>query len=483
MYPVQGATRRLLLIHADCDTAVQLAGRMARLGYDVQRLCEPGKGPRVAATDPEYPVIVISGAAPRTGRFDPAILDTIAVIHRASSRSQIVLLLPITADVETCCQTIESGVTGFVEVNGGEVDLATLSRRLAEAEQRYQRLVAAAESLHTGQASDTTPIVGQSRAMNDALARAARAAQVSDAPVLIQGESGTGKQLMAELIHQLDPKRRNHPFLTVNCASITGTLAESALFGHVQGAFTGATQTRAGYFRTADRGTILLDEIGDLETALQPKLLRVLQNGVILPVGADTEVAVDVRVLAASNRPLQKLVESGKFRLDLYQRLNVILLEIPPLRQRPEDIEALVPFFVRKYERYYGRRINRIDRRVYEFLHGCALDGNVRELENTVRRILALKTGGDEILLTDIPETLRHKRCRPRSETVTREMIESACRMIERGEVTLPEFIAQCERQVLAATISQSAGPASRLAASLGLSRRTFYNKRRKYGL
>ncbi len=255
------------------------------------------------------------------------------------------------------------------------------------------------------------------------------------------------------------------------------------MFGHVQGAYTGATRPRAGYFRTADRGTILLDEIGDLEASLQPKLLRVLQGGAILPVGADAEITVDVRVLAATNRPLDELVERGEFRLDLYQRLNVIPLEIPPLRERPEDIKTLVPFFVRKYGRYYGREINRIDHRVYEFLQGCALDGNVRELENTVRRILALKTGGDEILLTDIPENLRRSRSPRRSETVTRDMIDAACQMIERGQVTLPEFISECERKVLATVIRQSTGPATDLAERLGMSRRTFYNKRRKYGL
>ena len=483
MYPRHGATRRLLLVYSVGDTAARLAGRVAHIGYDVQRLCKIDEAPRLAATEPEYAVILIGTSTGRVSRFDPAILDTVGAIRRASSRSQIVLLLPMTANVDDCCQAIEVGITGFVEVDCGEVDLETLGRRLNEAFQRYERLVAATESLHSAEPSDTTPIIGQSRLMAEALAQAARAALVSDAPVLIQGESGTGKQLLAEMIHRLDPKRGKQPFLTVNCASITGTLAESALFGHVQGAFTGATRPRAGYFRTADRGTILLDEIGDLEMTLQPKLLRVLQNGAILPVGADAEVTVDVRVLAASNRPLPELIENGQFRLDLYQRLNVIPLEIPPLRERPEDIETLVPFFVRKYARYYGRQIKHIDHRVYEFLQGCALDGNVRELENTVRRILALKTSGDEILLTDIPESLRRKRHTTPSETVTREMVESACQMIERGQVTLPEFVAECERQVLATAIRRSTGPATDLAGRLGLSRRTFYNKRRKYSL
>jgi DNA-binding NtrC family response regulator len=473
----------LLLVHPDADTAARRANVLVRLAWDVESLCNTEDAPRLAATEPEFPVILVGVSTGRVTHFDPAILDVVAALHRASSRSQIVVLLPTTTKVEHCCQAIEAGVTGFVEVDGDDVNVDMLERRLDEALQRYEQTVAATESLREVGPSDTTPIISHSRLMAETVARAAQAAQVSDAPVLIHGESGTGKQLMAEMIHRLDPKRCDHPFLTVNCASITGTLAESALFGHVQGAFTGATRPRAGYFRTAERGTLLLDEVGDLELTLQPKLLRALQCGAILPVGADTETIVDVRVLAASNRPLHELVESGNFRLDLYQRLNVILLEIPPLRERPEDIEALVPYFVRKYERYYGREINHVDRRVYEFLHGCALDGNVRELENTVRRILALKTSGNEILLTDIPENLRREHRVEPSQTVTREIVESACRMIEQGQVTLPDFIAECERQVLATAISRSKGPATDLAERLGLSRRTFYNKRRKYGI
>jgi len=202
---------------------------------------------------------------------------------------------------------------------------------------------------------------------------------VSDAPVLICGESGTGKQLLAEAIHRMDPKRRSKPFLTVNCAAITGTLAESALFGHRKGSFTGATQDRPGYFQAANGGTLLLDEISELEKPLQPKLLRVLQEGRVLPVGDDIERPVDVRIVAACNRPLPILVESGEFRFDLYQRLNVIALVVPPLRDRPEDIPPLVQFFLRQYASYYRQPIESVDERVYEMLSRAIGSGNVRD--------------------------------------------------------------------------------------------------------
>jgi transcriptional regulator with PAS, ATPase and Fis domain len=285
------------------------------------------------------------------------------------------------------------------------------------------------------------------------------------------------------MIHRLDAKRCARPFLTVNCAAIAGTLADSALFGHVKGAFTGATEKRAGYFKAADRGTIFLDEIGELDPSLQPKLLRVLQEGLILPVGSDLEQPVNVRVLAASNRRLSDLVDEGRFRLDLYQRLYVISIDIPPLRERPEDIEALVPFFVRKYARQYGRDIVNVDRRVYEFLSTCALQGNVRELENAVRQILAFKTSGDEILLSDIPASLRRQRVKPGHPVVPYDLVENACDLIDQGAITLPEFVAECERQVLASAIQRSSSPTTELAQKLGLSRRTFYNKRRRYNL
>lgn len=439
----------------------------------------------MAAEEPEAPVILLGNGCCRGLEIDAAMLQTISALRRLSSMSQIILLIAEAADLDSCWRAIETGVSDFLEFRDGRIEPDALHRRLSQARQRYERLLASSRSIHTELTTDQTGIVAQSAEMLDVVSQAARAAEVSDAPVLIHGETGTGKQLVAELIHRLDAKRLHNPLLTVNCAAITGTLAESALFGHVKGAFTGATEPRAGYFRSAHGGAILLDEVGELEPFLQPKLLRVLQEGLILPVGADEEESVDVRVLAATNRHLPELVEHGRFRLDLYQRLNVISIHIPPLRERPEDIAALVPYFVRKYARYYGREITGIDRRVFEFLSECALQGNVRELENTVRRILAFKTSGDEIGLADIPSSLRRRRNGDGNGQllVPREVVENACRMIDQGVVSLPDFLAECERQVLAGAIQRCEGTTTDLAERLGLSRRTFYNKRRKYGL
>jgi len=474
----------VLLVHPESTIRGLFAERISGLGYSVRQVAELADALAIAATEPVYPVIVLCGlAGGRMARVDADVLESIGQFRRSSSFSQILLLIPPAATLEVCCQAIEAGASDFLEVVEGRVDADLLVRRLRQARQRYDRQVAAAESMHSRPVFDHTGIVAQSRVMAGVLSRTARAAQISDAPVLICGESGTGKQLLAELVHRLDPKRCRKPLLTVNCAAITGSLAESALFGHVKGAFTGATQERAGYFRTANHGSILLDEIGELELGLQPKLLRVLQEGLVLPVGSDVEAQVDVRVLAATNRPLGRLVEQGSFRLDLFQRLNVITLEIPPLRQRPEDIEALLSYFVRKYADYYGLPILGIDRRVCELLSTCPLDGNVRELENAVRRILATKTSGDEIVLADIPESLRRQRLAPPRHLVPRDIVTHAAHLIEQGVLTLPDFLAECERQVLGDLLGRSQTPKTDLARKMGLSRRTLYNKRRRHGL
>jgi len=482
---VRSATGRLLIVHPEPKLSTTLEEALSRRAAVVRRVHTVAEATRALTVEPVFPVVLISAHAGtgRISQLDEQLLDTISAIHRASAESQIILLVSDTVSVETCCRAIECGAGDFLEVSGGRVDEQALSRRIDQAMRRYERAVAAAASLHSHQHFDQAGIVAQSRLMADVLTRASQAAEISDAPVLIYGESGTGKQLLAEMIHRLDPKRGDQPFLTVNCAAITGTLAESAMFGHVKGAYTGATDKRAGYFRAANHGTIFLDEIGELEATLQPKLLRVLQEGLILPVGSDIEEPVDIRVLAASNRRLSDLVEEGSFRLDLYQRLYVISIEIPPLRERPEDIEELVPYFVRKYARQYGRDIAHVDRRVYQFLSTCALEGNVRELENAVRQIVAFKTSGDEILLADIPASLRRQCVKPTRPVVPRELVENACDLIDRGVITLPEFVAECERQVLANAIHRSTRPSADLAEKLGLSRRTLYNKRRRYDL
>ena len=234
-------------------------------------------------------------------------------------------------------------------------------------------------------------IIGRSRAMVDVIRRAERVAETKST-VLITGETGTGKELVARAIHDRSAQR-HMPLIKVNCAAIPETLLESELFGHVRGAFTGATTTKKGKFALADGGTIFLDEIGTMTPTLQSKLLRVLQEREFEPLGAERTEKVDVRVIAASNRDLRQMVSDNRFQEDLFYRLNVIPIEIPPLRERREDIPPLVEHFVRKHAQRTGRRVERIEDGVLSALQQYDWPGNVRELENTIERAVVLSPG------------------------------------------------------------------------------------------
>ena len=234
-------------------------------------------------------------------------------------------------------------------------------------------------------------IVGRSRAMQEVIERAELVAQTKST-VLITGETGTGKEMVARLIHHRSAQREM-PLIKVNCAAIPETLLESELFGHVRGAFTGATMSKRGKFALADGGSIFLDEIGTLSPAIQSKLLRVLQEREFEPLGAERTHRVDVRVIAATNRDLKQMVSDARFQEDLYYRLNVIPIPIPPLRERREDIPVLVDHFVEKHCQRTGKRIERIDDEVVQVLQRYDWPGNVRELENTIERAVVLTTG------------------------------------------------------------------------------------------
>ena len=260
---------------------------------------------------------------------------------------------------------------------------AVRSRRL-QSEKQYLISERDAEFNHYG-------IVGRSRAMQEVIKRAELVAETKST-VLITGDTGTGKEMVARLIHHRSAQREM-PLIKVNCAAIPDTLLESELFGHVRGAFTGATMTKRGKFALADGGSIFLDEIGTMSPAVQSKLLRVLQEREFEPLGAERTQRVDVRVIAATNRDLKQMVSDGKFQEDLYYRLNVIPIEIPPLRERREDIPVLVEHFVEKHRQRTGKKIDSVDLGVTAALERYDWPGNVRELENTIERAVVLTTG------------------------------------------------------------------------------------------
>src|SRR5262249_17707071 len=277
-------------------------------------------------------------------------------------------------------------------------------------------------------------IVGKSRAIQELIRKIELVAQ-SKSTVLVLGETGTGKELAARAIHDRSAQREK-PLIKVNCAAIPETLPEPELFGHVRGAFTGATSNKKGKFALADGGSIFLDEIGTLTLLVQAKLLRVLQEREFEPLGAESTQRVDLRVIAATNRDLRAMVADGRFLEDLFYRLSVIPLELPPLRERREDIPLLVEHFLRKHEHRMGKRIEQVEDNVLEGLRSYDWPGNVRELENTTERAVVLSTGpalrlrGVSMLRAGDPPslTLPSMKLHPNIEWVERESIRRALR-------------------------------------------------------
>lgn len=328
----------------------------------------------------------------------------------------------------------------------------------------FEQLEQAAERIlvRRSKPADGQDLCGHSPSWLKAVQRAQQAA-ASDADVLIEGESGTGKELVARLIHRLSP-RRARPFVAVNCAAFPDTLLESELFGHTKGAFTGANIAKPGKFELAHGGTLLLDEIGEMPLLLQPKLLRALQEREFDRLGDTRPVHVDLRVLATTNRSLARLVSEGKFRADLYYRLNVIPLALPPLRERSGDIRELAEYFLRLYAPA-GKPMQLSPELIGRF-ESYRWPGNVRELANCIRRLIALAPGCDIV-----------------ESAFDNENVASRDGSFERSCIRPGVSLGDMERKLVEVTLEATGGNRSRAAELLGVSLRTVRNKVRSYGL
>jgi transcriptional regulator with GAF, ATPase, and Fis domain len=319
---------------------------------------------------------------------------------------------------------------------------------------------------------DYTAIVGASEGMRRVFQQLDRIIP-SELPVLIQGESGTGKELIARAIHFNGP-RKDKPFVTENCAALPDTLLESELFGHTRGAFTGAHRAKKGLLEQADGGTLFLDEIGDMSTEMQKKLLRVLQEGEFRAVGSDTRVKVDVRIIAASHRDLDELVRKGEFREDLYYRVHVLGVQLPPLRDRREDIPLLSEAMLARASREAGRPVPSLPREVVAALAAHDWPGNVRELENEMRRLVVL--AGEEVRLEHLsPSVLERRWFGAAGPPVSGQVFESG------GNIR--DAVAGLERRSIEAALTEASGNKSRAAHILGISRFALQRKLDKYGL
>lgn len=313
--------------------------------------------------------------------------------------------------------------------------------------------------------------------MDPVLHCAYKAAQVSDTTVLLQGETGTGKQVLARAIHSLDQKRSRFAFVTVHCSTVTETLAESELFGHRKGSFSGADTVRAGLFQAADKGTIFLDDINDLPLCLQPKLLDALQRGIIRALGSDRETPVDVRVIAAANQPLEPMVTAGTFRSDLYHRLNVIRLRLPPLRERSEDLAPLVLEFARRHAHLH-EGIASLEPELVQHLQSCPFDGNVRELENAVQRVLFHKADGDSLSRADwLDQQPSSGGAGQNGEDEIAQAASLLWLAMQKRGLALPELLRRAETALLGKALQVQGKTRREIAEMLHTSERTLYHK------
>jgi two-component system response regulator PilR (NtrC family) len=457
---------RVLVVDDEPSLRQMVRVLLQRAGHDVVEAGDVASASDVIASAPvAFDLIVTDLIMPGGSGLD--------VIKRARERSPETQVLVVTAHatVETAVEAMRLGAYGYVEK---PLDLATARAHIDKALEKRailrdnEQLRAIARSPRVALPEDLL-LVGRSRALEAALDLVRRAAQ-SKANVLITGESGTGKEVFARALHALS-ERKTRPMLVVNCGAIPGELLESELFGHERGAFTGAHARREGLFREAHGGTLFLDEIGELPLPLQVKLLRALQERKVRAVGASQEVPVDVRIVAATNRDLESEVKAGRFRQDLFYRLNVLRVSLPSLRERSEDIPLLAEHFRARFCQEHGRHFLVFSPDALAALVRYPFPGNVRELENAVERAVALASG-TTIEVRDLPPEIAGHEAAPSASVV----------LPEQG-VDLEQYLASIERALLTQALSRAGGVRTKAAALLGLSFRSFRYRLAKLGL
>ncbi|HJV35142.1 sigma-54 dependent transcriptional regulator [Geomonas sp.] len=392
-------------------------------------------------------------------------LEVLSRIKESFPRTEVVMVTGH-ASAETAVQAMKKGAFDYITkpLNLDELRIIlakAVEKKVLLKENGYLRK-------QLRERYEFASIIGNSRAMQLLFSRMKRIIQ-TDSTVLILGESGTGKELVAKAIHY-NGRRKDKPFVAVNCSAIPENLLESELFGHVKGAFTGALKEKVGKFEAANQGTILLDEIGTLPMHLQTKLLRVLQEQELERVGSNKQIKLDVRVISATNVNLEEEVRRGNFREDLFYRLNVIPLQIPPLRERTEDILPLATHFLEKNCRTMGRQLMHLDKEALEALEAYPWQGNVRELENIIERIVALSEG-DVISLRDLPAN------------VTRSYLEGSPTAVTPAGIDMVQTINEIEKRMIAEALQLAGGVKARAAIMLNINRTTLVEKMRRLGM
>ena len=447
--------KTILLVDDDAAHRTMLKVNLMGAGYTILEV-DDGDQVLPLLMDQEVDLILLDL---KMQRMDG--LETLALL-REKGRMEPVIVITAFSSVESAVAAMKQGAVDYVTK---PVDIEALNLAVEKAlniEALREENAQLRERL--GEKFDFGNIIGRSSAMQRVFETLSLVAP-SDATVLITGESGTGKELIAGALHH-NSLRKDGPFIKVNCAALHENLLESELFGHERGAFTGAERQRKGRFEQAHRGTLFLDEIGDMSLQTQAKILRVIQEGEFERLGSSQSVKVDVRLVAATHKNLQQMVEEGSFRQDLFFRLSVVPIELPPLRERPEDIPALADYFLKKYAVKNRKDIRGFHPQTLMLLGRYDWPGNIRELENTVERAVILCLG-EQITPRELPPHLLPVDMEPDLEESNRQGF------------TLRDM----EREAIRTILTQTGGNRSKTARILGIARQTLLNKIKEYGL
>ncbi|MFH1059592.1 MAG: sigma-54 dependent transcriptional regulator [Pseudomonadota bacterium] len=448
---------RILIVDDEKNYLLVLDALLSEAGYDVATADSGARA--LAILDEEEPDLMLTDMRmPR--------MTGLELIKSSKERHPDLPVIVMTAfgTVENAVEAMKSGAVDYIMKPFENQELLLTVQKALKLSRLLQQNRLLREEVQKGQGFGQ--IVGDSRAMRQVYELVEKVA-ATKATVLITGESGTGKELIARAIHSRSP-RSEEPFVAVNCMALSETLLESELFGHEKGAFTGAVGRRKGRFELADKGTLFLDEVGEIATSLQVKLLRVLQERTFERVGGNQPIGVDVRIVAATNRDLTQAVATGVFREDLFYRLNVVRLGLPSLRERKEDLPALVAHFVRRYAAEVGRAAPQVSQEAMASIYGYAWPGNVRELENALERAVIMS--GAEIRPADLPLEVRPEAGLASAPELPRDM-------------GITEAVEDLERRMIQRALDEHHGVAAHAAEALGLTKSNLAYKMKKYGL
>lgn len=448
---------RILVVDDESGMRDFLSIMLKKDGYDVS-LAENGEEALRSVQKDIFDLVITDVKMPGIDG-----IDVLKAVKEASPET-VVIMITAYAATETAVEAMKLGAYDYITKPFKVDEIRLVIQKALEKSRLRRENILLRREIESRAGFEN--FIGKSAAMQKVFSLIRQVADTKST-VLVTGESGTGKELVARAIHHNSP-RKNSPFVAVNCAAIPETLLESELFGYMKGAFTGATSNRHGLFEAADGGTIFLDEISATTPALQIKLLRVLQEREIKRVGGTADIKIDVRVIAASNKDLLSEVEKGNFREDLYYRLNVIPIHLPPLRERREDIPLLVDFFLKRFSADRGPKT--VSPGAMEILMSYRWPGNVRELENTIERLVILSPG-DTITEEHIPDAIRNSR--PCPEVIPTEIPDTG--------IDLETLLENAEKTLLKKALEKAGGVKTEAARLLGITFRSFRHRLQKY--